>query len=301
MKKAFIITLVIFVASAMITLCCAVALGSGAFKEMLDNSGGIENFLENIEEKIDSIEIDDLDDDNKKIVSTLALDAFEYKKNILKIGCDASEIILVPSQSNELSAKMDVYALTQEERDDYDMHADHNGFDIYVEKLVKTAKSSAKTVIYVPNNVEKLIIDSAVADVTVKNLSFKDIDIKINVGELELENVVADNCKIIVETGEIEIDNNLKINKALTAEVETGELSYELPNKQKAVITYNAELGSVEAEDGFDGYIAFDKDGNKVNSLAKEGRLESAIGIDDAIKVDLNISVGKIEFDQIFG
>lgn len=307
MKKTVIITLIVFVISALLTVCCAVALGATAFKEVFDNSGSFGEMLENFEEKFDGIE-DSIEnkfdpdlDDAENIVETLVLDGYELKKDTVRIGCDAAGIIILPSNDEKLSASMDIYSFNKKARDEFDIHTDYNGFDVYVTKADAVAKSSAEAIVYIPNTVKNIIVESKVAEVKVKNLTAESIEISVNIGDIEFENVAAEKCSLSVNTGEIELDDNVDISKTVKAVVNTGEISYELPYSRNAVINYRVDLGSVETDDRLSGYKKFDKDGNASTILSKSGRLESESGTDNAVQAELTVDMGSIEFKQIFG
>ena len=306
MKKAIIVTLTVFVISAIVTVCLAVGLGANAFKEVFDNSGSFAEMLDNFEDRFDSVEdgIEDRFDpelENKEnIIETLVLDGFEFNNDTVRIGCDAAEIIIIPSSDEKLSAKTDIYSF-KEISNEYDVHKDYNGYDIYITKIDGTVKSLAKATVYIPGTVKNIVVESDVADVKINNMTFADIDISVGAGEVEIENTTVDNCNITVNTGEVELDNNFKAEKSLNVEVNTGEISYKLPHSQNAVINYSVNTGSAEAKDGLSGYKAFDSDGNAVTVIKRSGKLESESGTENAVTVNFDVNVGEIDFKQFFG
>lgn len=306
MKKTIIVTLIVFVISAIMTVCLAVGLGANAFKEVFDNSGSFAETLDNFEDRFDSIEdgIEDRFDpelENKEnIIETLVLDGFEFKKDTVRIGCDAAEILILPSSDEKLSAKTDIYSF-KEIQNEYDVHKDYNGFDIYITKIDGAVKSLAKATVYIPSTVKNIVVESDVADIKINNMTFVNIDISVSAGEVEIENTTVDNCNITVNTGEIELNNNFKAEKSLNVEVNTGEISYKLPHSQNAVINYSVDTGSAEAKDGLNGYKAFDSNGNAVTVIERSGKLESESGTENAVIMNFNVNIGEIDFKQIFG
>lgn len=304
MKKTIIITAIIFVISAILTVCFAVALGANGLSKLMFDESAVQR-LENIGERLDNIgdSIDDSFDNDIDDPSNIVAGEHsetEPSKETAVIGCDAAEITVIPSSDGKLTADLKVYSYNRDNKNDYHIENGREGYDIYIAKAVKTSRSVAKVVVYVPDTVKAIKIDASAAEVTVKNLTFDSIDVSVDAGEVDIENTTVKNCNVNVDAGEAKLKKNCNVKESLTVKVNTGEIGYELPASSNAVINYNVEVGSVDIEDGLHGYKAFDKNGNSVNVLPREGRLESEGGTEGALNIKLEVNTGSIEFEHVF-
>lgn len=308
MKKAIAITSAVFLISSVLTAVFAVFLGANGIRSLFD--GRAEAYIDRVMGKAEQLadKFDDLDDktDDKihsdfDFVDDLPLAFSKHAEARLSgdsvvLGFDAGQVDFVPTQDGKLSVNLSEYS-EEGSGEHFELRQNADGYDFYIEQLGGGGR--AKATVFVPSSVKNIKIVASAGEADIKDITADSLVVELDSGETELERVKLNDCKVTVDSGEINIDSVCEF-KRLEANADTGKISYELAGGNIKV-SYSVSLGSVSAEDGILGFAAYDENGNRTNTLAKSGRLESENADSQASEIILTLDTGSIEFENEIG
>ena len=308
MKKAIAITSAVFLISSVLTAVFAVFLGANGIRSLFD--GRAEAYIDRMMGKAEQLadKFDDLDDktDDKihsdfDFVDDLPLAFSKHAEARLSgdsvvLGFDAGQVDFVPTQDGKLSVDLSEYS-EEGSGEHFELRQNADGYDFYIEQLGGGGR--AKATVFVPSSVKNINIVASAGEADIKDITADSLVVELDSGETELERVKLNDCKVTVDSGEINIDSVCEF-KRLEANADTGKISYELAGGNIKV-SYSVSLGSVSAEDGILGFAAYDENGNRTNTLAKSGRLESENADSQASEIILTLDTGSIEFENEIG
>lgn len=308
MKKAIAITSAVFLISSVLTAVFAVFLGANGIRSLFD--GRAEAYIDRVMGKAEQLadKFDDLDDktDDKihsdfDFVDDLPLAFSKHAEARLSgdsvvLGFDAGQVDFVPTQDGKLSVDLSEYS-EEGSGEHFELRQNADGYDFYIEQLGGGGR--AKATVFVPSSVKNIKIVASAGEADIKDITADSLVVELDSGETELERVKLNDCKVTVDSGEINIDSVCEF-KRLEANADTGKISYELAGGNIKV-SYSVSLGSVSAEDGILGFAAYDENGNRTNTLAKSGRLESENADSQASEIILTLDTGSIEFENEIG
>ncbi len=308
MKKAIAITSAVFLISSVLTAVFAVFLGANGIRSLFD--GRAEAYIDRMMGKAEQLadKFDDLDDktDDKihsdfDFVDDLPLAFSKHAEARLSgdsvvLGFDAGQVDFVPTQDGKLSVDLSEYS-EEGSGEHFELRQNADGYDFYIEQLGGGGR--AKATVFVPSSVKNIKIVASAGEADIKDITADSLVVELDSGETELERVKLNDCKVTVDSGEINIDSVCEF-KRLEANADTGKISYELAGGNIKV-SYSVSLGSVSAEDGILGFAAYDENGNRTNTLAKSGRLESENADSQASEIILTLDTGSIEFENEIG
>ena len=297
MKKAIAITSAVFLISSVLTAVFAVFLGANGIRSLFDGKA------EQLADKFD--DLDDKTDDkihsDFDFVDDLPLAFSKHAEARLSgdsvvLGFDAGQVDFVPTQDGKLSVDLSEYS-EEGSGEHFELRQNADGYDFYIEQLGGGGR--AKATVFVPSSVKNIKIVASAGEADIKDITADSLVVELDSGETELERVKLNDCKVTVDSGEINIDSVCEF-KRLEANADTGKISYELAGGNIKV-SYSVSLGSVSAEDGILGFAAYDENGNRTNTLAKSGRLESENADSQASEIILTLDTGSIEFENEIG
>ncbi len=309
MKKAIAVTAAVFLVSSVLTVVFAVALGASGIRSLfdgraeayidrvIDRAEQLDDKFDDLDDKIDDKFHSDFDFDDDFSLTLSKHDELEANKESVALGFDAAEITVVRSDGGSLSVDLNEYS-AEGSGEHFQIQKNVNGYDFYIKKLDDGGE--AKVTVSVPESVKNIKIDVDAGDAEIKDIAAESLVVEMQTGETELERVKANDCKINAQTGKIKIDALCEF-KRFEANGDTGKISYELAQGGNIKVSYSANLGSVSAQDGLSGFVAYDENGKRTGALAKSGRLESENADQNACEIILTVGTGSIEFENEIG
>ncbi|MBE6827213.1 MAG: hypothetical protein E7514_01190 [Ruminococcaceae bacterium] len=325
MKKAIIITAIIFIISSVLCVCLGVAEGAkfirdydkGKFSEEINDIGDFvrkitsggdfsENFTDISHENIKS-NIEQLFEGRdfsifgqyENIIGSEKVDGIDISgKTEIKIKADVGSVKIVGTDDGTMSASYDIYSRKADaDASAFSLGTDTNGYDIYAsgDKDVKAA-CLAELTVEIPSDFEgKVTVECNIGEIAIDSAEFKAVSAEVQTGSIEIADTVAESAELNVHTGEIEILSESGGLTLVNAKVGTGSIEYTVPFNGKTEIDYSVHMGSAELDglnpreyDLTSGGISESGDGTIVIGESEDGNY---------VKANLTVDMGSIEFN----
>jgi hypothetical protein len=335
MKKALIITAVLFVISSLLVVVSAVALGADAIPKLIDSikEGGILEKIENGGELFENIEngANEFADKFKDGVENYVGDGMFNGRNFSIIGndnyCiggeradgldvsslseirirnDVGSIKLVMTDNSKMSASYNLYSdKTNANPDEYELILFAENYDIWLKSDRNIKGCVSELTVEIPRTFDGTVyIESAVGDVQIKEVQLAgDLKVKVDVGEISASDSIVGGADFKVETGNISIAPDFKTLNEASYKVEIGSVEYTLPYGRYVEVSYSVNAGGADIDvlDGIEGITVEQTSGVGSDGVQTSGQIQGAnpenpATISTLLPVNIEVGIGSIEF-----
>ncbi len=335
MKKALIITAVLFVISSLLVVVSAVALGADAIPKLIDSikEGGILEKIENGGELFENIEnganefadkIKDgaenyvgdgmfngrdfsiIGDDEYCIGGERAdgLDVSSLKE--IRIRSDVGSVKLVMTDNSKMSASYNLYSdKTNANPDEYELILFAENYDIWLKSDKNIKGCVSELTVEIPVDYDgAILIESAIGDVEIKDVELGDLKVKVDVGEITASAGTVTSADFKVETGNITVAPDFVTSVGASYKTEIGSVEYAVPNVPNVDIVYSVKTGgtNIDEVDSVMG-ITIDQSADVgLDGMQTTGKITARTpGIcsvipEDLYTVNIEVGIGSIEF-----
>lgn len=325
MKKAIIITAVLFVLSSLVTVFSAVALGANGLSQLADyvrDNGGIEafypdsdedegvidGFVGDIEDRFNSRMLDGRDfsiigNPDYQISGDKATSLDISDKQELTVKADVAKVIIKSTSDAFMSVSADVYSSKRDAvTGGYDLILFDEGFDVYLKSDRNLKDAVGVLTLEIPESYKgKITVNVGIGELVTDGAKLDALEAKVDVGEISAANASMDSAALYVSTGEIDIAKSFNCFTSLTADTQIGSIEYNLPEGRLTDIEYSVKTGSVET-DGLEqaGFTVTGTTQAGFESVSSSGKISGSYGdtaVDTVLKVFLNTGIGDVEFN----
>ncbi|HAQ63235.1 MAG TPA: hypothetical protein DCR23_02115 [Ruminococcaceae bacterium] len=329
MKKAIIITAVIFLAACISTLGFGVALGTDAIANYIQNGTNpiveyfgdgrfdidIDDTLEGFADGdfLNGKEFDIIGNQNYYVGggSDSAIDVSE--KEEIRIHADVASVVVKTGETDVMFAGYSVYSKKgTADVGEYEFMLDEQGYDVYLKSDKNNKDSACELVIEIPVSYEgKVTVDCDVGNVSLADINLSenaeksvDFDVKVNVGSIKAIKSTVNSAKLSVGTGSVEVFSDFNCVTPLDIQVETGSVEYGMPTGRYINLIYNINTGSADTEeiDGVDGIELTELSQAGLSGAEASGSIKGSAGVSAVsltLSVNIEVGIGNIEFKII--
>lgn len=279
MKKALIITAVLFVISSLLVVVSAVALGADAIPKLIDSikEGGILEKIENGGELFENIEnganefADKVKDGAENYVGDGMIDGRDFSiignpdlqisgdratsldisnKESIVIHADVADVVIKTTDDKFMSAQADVYSKKNDVvTGGYEMIFFKDGYDVYLKSDKHIKDAVCELTVEIPESYKgKVVVSVDVGSIEFDEVALEELEASVHVGDITADLLSVNNAKLLVDTGNIDIGKSFFCLRSLEANVRIGEVSYIVPESRKVDINYCVETGGVDVE-----------------------------------------------------
>lgn len=329
MKKAIIITAILFVLASLCTVGFAVALGTDAIKDYINNETNPiidffegENFNFDIDEGIESFAHGDfIDGRDFDIIgnqdyyvgggSDSSIDVSE--KDEIRIHADVASIAVKSTDAQTMTATYNVYSKkSTADVGEYELLPDEQGFDVYLKCDKHIQNSVCELIIEIPLSYEgKVTVDCDVGNVNIQEIDLADdalkaidIDVKVDVGNIKAIKSTVNSANLTVDTGNIEVFSDFNCVTPLNMKVEIGSVEYGMPAGRYIDLIYNINTGSANTEeiDSVEGITVTETSQAGLSGAESSGSVKGSAGVSQislTLSVNIEVGIGGIDFKII--
>lgn len=329
MKKAIIITAVIFLAACISTLGFGVALGTDAIKDYINNeTNPIIDFFEgrdfdfDIDADAENFSHGDfLNENDFGIIgkeeyyigggSDSAIDVSE--KEEIRIHADVASVVVKTGETEVMFAGYSVYSKNSTaDVGEYEFLLGEQGYDVYLKSDKNIKDSACELVIEIPVSYEgKVTVDCDVGNVSLEDINLSenaeksvDFDVKVNVGNIKAIKSTVNSAKLSVGTGSVEVFSDFNCVTPLDIKVEIGSVEYGMPTGRNINLIYNINTGSADTEeiDGVEGIELTEMSQAGLSGVEASGSIKGSAGVSAVsltLSVNIEVGIGNIEFKII--
>lgn len=329
MKKAIIITAVIFLVACISTLGFGVALGTDAIKDYINNeTNPIIDFFEGKDFDFD------IDADAEKFAHGDFLNENDFgiigkeeyyigggsdssidvsEKEEIRIHADVASVVVKTGETEVMFAGYSVYSKNSTaDVGEYEFMLDEQGYDVYLKSDKNIKDSACELVIEIPVSYEgKVTVDCDVGNVSIEDVNLSenaeksvDFDVKVNVGSIKAIKSTVNSAKLSVGTGSVEVFSDFNCVTPLDIKVEIGSVEYGMPTGRSINLIYNINTGSADTEeiDGVDGIELTEMSQAGLSGVEASGSIKGSAGVSAVsltLSVNIEVGIGNIEFKII--
>ena len=334
MKKAIIITAIIFIISSIATLCFAVALGSEAIADFVKDNGaslkehlhsgeeffnyitdsetdiggviqdGVEKFIDGAE-VFSNTDFSIIGNSEYNVAGEKASDISVEDKEELRIFADVASVVIKTTEDATMSVSNDIYSKSSPANtDDYTLLIDDEGYDVYLKAKKNNRNTVSELTVEIPQDYDgKIIVECSVGNITIDGalLEAAGIDATVNVGNITAKNSTVNNASLSADTGNITVTSDFTcLNSELRIKTDIGSVEYSMPAGRNVDVIYNINTGSAETAElnGADGITVTKNSQAGTNGTESSGSVKggNATNTDNVLNVSIEVSIGNIEF-----
>lgn len=328
MKKAIIVTLIIFIIASLVTVFSAATLGAGALKQIVESieDGTFSEKLENsgIVDVIDEIENGfDYDDGSPAFNSDLlqgrdfdiigipdyqisgdrATEIDISEKQELTVHADVARVVIKSTTDKTMTVTANVYSAKKDVvTGGYEMILFDKGYDVYLKSDKNLKDAVGELTLEIPESYKgKVTVTVGVGELVIRDAKLETLDAGVDVGEISAESAAVNAAVLTVDTGEIEIGKGFNCFTSLNVKNQIGSVEYDLPEGRIVDINYSVKTGAAQT-DGLEdaGFTVTGTAETGLDGITSTGRITGSYG-DTAVSAVMNVTVevgiGNIEFD----
>ncbi|MDO4847164.1 MAG: hypothetical protein Q3968_03415 [Clostridiaceae bacterium] len=334
MKKALIITAVLFVISSLLVVVSAVALGADAIPKLIDSikEGGILEKIENGGELFENIEngANEFSDKVKDGAENYVGDGMFNGRNFsiigddeyciggeradgldvsslkeIRIRSDVGSVKLVMTDNSKMSASYNLYSdKTNANPDEYELILFAENYDIWLKSDRNIKGCVSELTVEIPVDYDgAILIESAIGDVKIKDVELGDLKVKVDVGEITASAGTVASADFKVETGNITVAPDFVTSVSASYKVEIGSVEYALPYGRFVDVAYSVKTGGAETEelDSVEGITVeqsmnVGSGGVQTAGHVRGANPENPSAVSAVLPVNIEVGIGGIEF-----
>lgn len=280
MKKNIILILAILIAMALLLSGCTIEINN--VKRNIDRIGNfVDPFVENYDGTRDFQQdfegIEELEIENS--VGTIEIDRASGGKGNLKYELKVKSRF---GKEDDIQRALDSITVEVVQRDNklvikVDHKKDLN--NIFENRVVDFK-------ITLPETVKKVKVNNTVGSVDIKRLDLQDLDLRVSVGEIIINDLSSNSVDISSSTGSIEIYKSTIGGRVSTS---TGSVDI-IDGKIMSSSEISTTIGSLKVNADFE-------DGGTYQFNSKTGSIELYLSSDFSFKVDARVGLGSIDVD----
>lgn len=299
MKKALWITAVVVVISLICTVCFGVALGSQGVREVLREGGVLDELSENVNwheliaygKEWSDIIHDEIHDEQFLFDSkTLELPA----RDTLKITAEVGEVHVVRGSGDTVRAVLEQFSARANPTSRFTLSS-VSETELRLSAEPTLNGFSARLTVYVPAALKELNVEVETGEAEIEDITADTLTVKVSTGQAEIKRVTAKNAELRVDTGNAEIGSNVRVTDTLYVHCACGEVELDMPVGGAKAVQYSVDTGNVD----IDSSVRADWLHSDVRKGASQEGTLSYTRQDTAANgtYQIDVAIGNIQFD----